>query len=129
MYRELSKLRDSGCSVIVCTHELALVESYLDTALLLAHGRLRAFGALHELSRKADLPVNILRIANAQALKDTRFADCVFGNGLRVPEHRLGEVLEILTQTYRCFDFEVKKADLGEIFRHFVLENQTDKGN
>lgn len=128
MYRELSKLRDSGCSVIVCTHELALVESYLDTALLLAHGKMRAFGALHELTRQADLPVNILHIRSAEALKDDRFAGCVVGDGLRVAEHRLTEVLEILTQQYRCFDFEVKKADLGEIFRHFVLEDKTVKG-
>lgn len=128
MYRELSKLRDAGCSVIVCTHELALVESYLDTALLLAHGKMRAFGALHELTRQADLPVNILHVRCARALEDKRFEGCVVADGLRVAEHRLTEVLEILTQQYRCFDFEVKKADLGEIFRYFVLEDQSVKG-
>ena len=36
MYRELSALRDAGCAVVVCTHELALVEPYLDQVLLLA---------------------------------------------------------------------------------------------
>ena len=38
MYRELSALRDAGCAVVVCTHELALVEPYLDQVLLLATG-------------------------------------------------------------------------------------------
>lgn len=124
MYRELSKLRDSGCAVIVCTHELALVESYLDTALLMAHGHMRAFGPLEDLSRQAQLPVKIRRIAEKDAFSDLRLAKYVVGDTLSVPGEALAQVLEILTQTYHCYDFEVKRADLGELFKHFVLNER-----
>ena len=49
MYRELSRLRDEGCSVVVCTHELALVEHYLDNALVISRGLLAGAGTLDEL--------------------------------------------------------------------------------
>ncbi len=123
MYRELSKLRDDGCSIVVCTHELALVEPYLDQALLMSRARLRAYGALHELSRRANLPVNVLRVNSPEALADVRLREFVAGHGLRLPEQHLSEALEILTQKYHCFDFEVKKADLSELFKHFVLSD------
>ena len=51
MYRELSALRDAGCAVVVCTHELALVEPYLDQVLLLATGECRGSGTLEDLPR------------------------------------------------------------------------------
>lgn len=122
MYRELSALRDDGCAVIVCTHELALVESYLDVALVMAHGHMKAFGTLTELTRAANLPAVIRHIGNEAALQDPKFADLRQGNVLHVPENRLAEVVEILTARYGCFDFEVRKGDLGEIFKHYVLE-------
>ena len=59
MYRELSALRDAGCAVVVCTHELALVEPYLDQVLLLAAGECRGSGTLEDLRAKAALPALI----------------------------------------------------------------------
>ena len=74
MYRELSALRDAGCAVVVCTHELALVEPYLDQVLLLATGECRGSGTLEDLRAKAALPALITNVGSGDALADPELA-------------------------------------------------------
>lgn len=123
MYGELSKLRRQGCSVVVCTHELALVEPYLDCALVMSRARMRGFGTLDELRQAAHLPVSILRVPPEVLAADGELAALRAGQELRVPAERLEEVMEKLTREHACFGMEVRKAGLGEIFRHFVIES------
>ena len=102
MYRELSALRDAGCAVVVCTHELALVEPYLDQVLLLATGECRGSGTLEDLRAKAALPALITNVGSGDALAD--------------------RVVRRLTEAHGVYDFQLRKADLGMIFAHFVLD-------
>lgn len=122
MYRELSALRDAGCAVVVCTHELALVEPYLDRVLLLASGECRGSGTLGELRERAALPALITNIGNAAAFADPALAPYVQGSRLAVPEGDVAKVVRRLTEVHGVYDFQLRKADLGMIFAHFVLD-------
>ena len=113
MYRELSALRDAGCAVVVCTHELALVEPYLDQVLLLATGECRG---------KAALPALITNVGSGDALADPELAPYVRGTRLAVPEGDVARVVRRLTEAHGVYDFQLRKADLGMIFAHFVLD-------
>lgn len=121
MYRELSRLRDEGCSIVVCTHELALIEPYLDRVLMLSGGECRGFGTLDELRRKASLPVFISQFADERVLDDKRLAGYRRRDRLMVPENELAAVMKIVTADYGLYDCQVRKADLGMIFARFVL--------
>ena len=127
MYRELSELRDSGCSVVVCTHELALVEPYLDRVLLMAEGECRGSGTLKQLREKAALPALFSGEGIARAFNDPRIAPMVRGRRLAVPEGEVSDVVRILTTDYACYDFQLRKADLGMIFAHYVLNVPLEK--
>lgn len=120
MYREISTLTEEGCSVMVCTHELALVEPYLNRVLVMAHGAMQGVGTLDELRRVGGLPVTIARISSEICNKDASIGRWREGGVLRVPEEQSQDVIERLTKEHGCFDFEVRKADLGEIFRRFA---------
>ena len=126
MYQELSRLRDQGCAIVVCTHELALVEPYLDNALLLADGRQRAYGTLDQLRERAALPATILVKDNA-ALRHPDVIAFVRNDRIIVPEGRLADLVRLLTQTVGCFDFQVHKADLNSIFNHYVLNRVKER--
>ena len=39
MYQELLKLKSGGCSVVVCTHELMLIEGFADRIVMLVGGQ------------------------------------------------------------------------------------------
>lgn len=52
MYAQLAQLRSQGCTVIVCTHELSLIEPFADLVLMLSGGKLRASGSVAELRRE-----------------------------------------------------------------------------
>ena len=121
MYRELSHLRDEGCSIVVCTHELALIEPYLDRVLMLSGGRCRGFGTLDELRRRASLPVFISQFADDRVLSDERLSRYRRRDTLMVPENELTAAMRIVTGDYGLYDCQVRKADLGMIFAHFVL--------
>lgn len=121
MYRELSRLRDAGCSVVVCTHELALVEHYLDDAVVIAHGRLAAAGTLEKLRAAAGLPVRISHVDIERVSRQSELAGYVRGGKLVVPAEKLESVIELLTRRCGLFDFEVQKAGLSELFGWFVL--------
>lgn len=128
MYREVSELTRSGCSVMVCTHELALVEPYLHAALVMNRGKLAGCGTIDQLRRSAQLPVTISRAPLAIIERDARLSVWLHGAQLAVPEDQVKSVVGILTREYGCFDFEVRKADLGSIFRHFVDNAGTQEG-
>ena len=126
MYRELSRLRDAGCAVVVCTHELALVEPHLDQVLLLAQGEMRGSGTLEDLRGRAGLPALISNIDAAAVAKDDLLAPFLRGEGadvkLAVPQGDVPAVVKRLTDVHGIYDFQLRKADLGMIFAHFVLD-------
>ncbi|SFP99127.1 ABC transporter ATP-binding protein [Pseudomonas borbori] len=59
LYLLIDRLRQSGTSVILCSHVLPGVEAHINRAAILAKGRLQAIGSLNKLRSEADLPVRI----------------------------------------------------------------------
>ncbi|MBU0494887.1 MAG: ABC transporter ATP-binding protein [Chloroflexi bacterium] len=65
--RELSQ---QGCTVVVCTHNLAEAESLAQRIAIIQHGRIVAMGSLAELRRRLlGAPVYELRVAEAEAVR------------------------------------------------------------
>lgn len=59
LYRLIGRLKNAGTSIIICSHVLPGVESYIDRAVVLARGYLEAEGNLNQLREQAGLPVRI----------------------------------------------------------------------
>lgn len=59
LYQLIGQLRDTGTSIIICSHVLPGVEPYIDKAVILARGYLEAVGNLQQLREQAGLPVRI----------------------------------------------------------------------
>lgn len=59
LYLLVDRLRQQGVSIILCSHVLPGVESHIDRAAILAHGKLQAVGSLTQLRKEADLPIKI----------------------------------------------------------------------
>jgi ABC-2 type transport system ATP-binding protein len=51
-YKELTKLRDAGKTVLICTHNLAEISTYIDYLVIVAHGQIAFQG---EFKNKKDL--------------------------------------------------------------------------
>ena len=60
MYQELLKLKERGCTVIVCTHELMLVEGFADRIVMLVGGHKAADGTIRILSEKMGLSFELV---------------------------------------------------------------------
>ena len=121
----LAQLRSQGCTVIVCTHELSLIEPFADVVLMLAAGKLRASGSVAELRRQANLPA-VIRGFDAAAVAMTSASKYLKGDMLCVPDHDVAEVVRVLTEETKDFDFDIRRAGLSEIFRAYcVPEAQT----
>lgn len=59
LYQLIDRLRQSGTSVILCSHVLPGVEAHINRAAILAKGRLQAIGSIRELRSEAGLPTRI----------------------------------------------------------------------
>ena len=108
MYAQLAQLRSQGCTVIVCTHELSLIEPFADVVLMLAAGKLRASGSVAELRRQANLPA-VIRGFDAAAVAMTSASKYLKGDMLCVPDHDVAEVVRVLTEETKDFDFDIRK--------------------
>ena len=79
---------------------------------------------LDELRAQASLAVKIAHVDLDKIKAHAKLSMLVRGNELLVRACELEAVVEMLTRECGIFDFEVKKADLGEIFRYFVLNEK-----
>lgn len=123
MYAQLAALKQQGCAIVVCTHELALVEPHLDLALLLSKGRIQALGDLAGLRRQSSLPQEVWLPAGLDLSRDPVLGPLFKQGKLRIDSADVAEVVAILTQKYHCFDFQLHKASLGELFHHFMASD------
>jgi len=123
LYELIGRLRESGTSIIICSHVLPGVESYIDKVVILARGRLEALGSLYDLREQAGLPVSI-RVAGLaknfshpaivkQNLIDEQWQE------LRVaPSDKLMLIDELLKSQIK--DIEVRPPSLEDIYCFYM---------
>lgn len=123
LYQLIGRFKEAGTSIIICSHVLPGVESYIDRAVVLARGRLEAVGNLYELREQAGLPVRI----RAQGLTDSFSHPSVRGRQpqddnwceLQVaPADKLDVVRELLLHPLQ--DLEVRPPSLEDIYCYYM---------
>ncbi len=121
MYQELVNLKNLGCTVVVCTHELSLLEDFVDDVVVLSEGEKKGQGTIDALRELAGLPAVIRFEGSVEGLeRDERLKPYLRGAELCVPEGGLKEVFRMLARDHDRFDFQVRKAGLLEIYGKLV---------
>lgn len=123
LYQKIDDLKQQGCAVIVCTHELSIVEKHLDRALLLAHGRRVGSGTLEELRQSSGLKSQIkITDFNQVVAKDGYLQPFTQGQKLLVNSAERSAVIEYLVQQKSCTAFSVTEPSLEAIYHHCMLQ-------
>lgn len=123
MYKTLVALKVHGCTSIVCTHELQLIESFMDKALVLNHGQIKAFGSLDELSKHFDLPVFISSSSITPVISKEIGVHDGHNGTIECSYSHLDETLEILRRKYLITDLKVKMPSLMNSFKASLGED------
>ncbi|WP_394147723.1 ABC transporter ATP-binding protein [Shewanella atlantica] len=121
LYGKIDELKQLGCAVIVCTHELSLIENNIDTALILGRGRCLASGAIDELRYESRLKTRLTSPSLAALVNDSeRLASLYSDDALLLDRENKQDVVQFLTSEYGLFDFALKEPGLAEIY-HFHM--------
>ncbi|WP_020407011.1 ABC transporter ATP-binding protein [Hahella ganghwensis] len=129
LYTLVEQLRQTGTSVILCSHVLPGVESLIDRAAIMSRGQLLATGTLAELRDGARLPVRI-RIQGISH-KDSWFEKWQEFTGRPhqlndltteisiSPEHKM-PILKDLMEHAQITDVDLHLPGLEDIYQHFM---------
>lgn len=127
MYRKINELKAKGCAVIICTHELSLVEGNVDFALIVGQGKVLAQGSLNELKQASNLKIKIKSAALEQHHQDLNgFQSCYFQGCLHVDYGIKADVIRHITQHLGIYDFSLAEPSLNDIYQYYInqLEGQ-----
>ncbi|MCK6503559.1 ABC transporter ATP-binding protein [Myxococcota bacterium] len=94
LWRLLGQARDRGCTILVTTHDLALIERRADQVVILRQGRVCARGTPRSLREQSALPLRVHVTMDGEAGR-SRLADRLAPAGL--PAERQGEDLVVRT--------------------------------
>ncbi|MGL4833175.1 MAG: ATP-binding cassette domain-containing protein, partial [Shewanella sp.] len=145
LYQKMAELKAKGCGIMICTHELGLVQAQMDRALILGKGKMLASGHLTALREAAALPVQVTLHALTptqrqqlghdpllapfiapSTLGDMRPRDVGVGEvRLRVPQAHKSAVLQQLLHGIQTDEFSLELASLQDIF-HFYMDKLND---
>lgn len=129
LYLLVDRLRQTGTSVILCSHVLPGVEAHINRAAILAKGRLQAVGSLKQLRNEAGLPVRIR--ASGLAHSDAWLARWNIAghaaqrhgeNGVEVVAvngHKLPLLRELLGES-EPDDVEIHQPSLEDLYRYYM---------
>lgn len=121
LYGKIAELKLQGCGVIVCTHELSLIENNIDIALILAKGESLAKGSLSELRKNSGLKTRLTAPNLATwVAQQPRLAAYYADDALQLDTESKSEVLQLLMSECQAFDFSLKEPALAEIY-HFYM--------
>lgn len=127
MYREIVHLRDQGCTVLVCTHELTLIEPFMNQGIVLSQGKICGLGSLDNLRNQAGLPVEIsVSLCVAKEIEKTPLKTFLKGQSIWVKEEDVESAIKTLTQDLQVFDFRITRADLRKVYDSLVHKNLKD---
>ncbi|GIU19856.1 ABC copper transporter ATPase NosF [Shewanella colwelliana] len=126
LYSKVNQLRDQGCAVIICTHELNLVEPHLDVAMMLGRGRCLAFGSLAQLLAQSELGVQItFNAIESVVSKHTPLAEFYHQGDLRCSISQRAWLIQYLTRECGIFDFDIKNPCLADIYNEKMTQMQS----
>ncbi len=124
LYRLMEQLRSEGTSIIICSHVLPGVESYIDKAVVMARGHLEVVGNLYQLREHAGLPVYI----RVRGLAGRELAHPAIDGRSQLhdgweeiavrPEARLEVVGRLLQQQPQ--DLEVRPPSLEDLYCYYT---------
>ncbi|MXR69319.1 ATP-binding cassette domain-containing protein [Shewanella sp. JBTF-M18] len=125
IYHKLKQLTDQGCTAIVCTHELQLVEPQLDLALVLGRGKRLAFGTLDELVLNCGLGVHMAHPALAGLVATHPLLQSFYRDGdLICPVSQREVLMKYLTLECQLFDVKVTLPDLAQVYHAKMAQMQ-----
>ncbi|QYJ98015.1 ABC transporter ATP-binding protein [Shewanella alkalitolerans] len=125
IYHKLKQLTAQGCTAIVCTHELQLVEPQLDLALVLGRGRRLAFGTLDELVLSCDLGVRMAHPALSRLVETHPLLQSFYRDGeLICPVSQREVLMKYLTLECQLFDVKVTLPDLAKVYHAKMAQMQ-----
>ncbi len=58
-YQQVERLKNQGCTLIICSHVLPGIEHYIDKALIMSQGHALVQGSVHDLNAQANLPLEL----------------------------------------------------------------------
>lgn len=132
-YQTVDQLKNTGTSVILCSHVLPGVEQHIDRAMILSRGEVLAMGTLTELRKSADLPVIIKPHGlNGTLRDDAKLLSYLQENDekgrLHVPEVDKLNVLQYLLNQEGINDIDVEPANLEKVYQYYLSQpKQSDK--
>lgn len=125
MYQELLKLKERGCTVIVCTHELMLVEGFADRIVMLVGGHKAADGTIRNLSEKMGLSFELVSSEALNAARQDEFLrSSVVDGRLVCTGTDLSQKLTYLEKKYGITGVGVKNPSLMDIYKAALKEHQ-----
>ncbi len=130
-YRCIHALRDDGATIIISSHILAELQQRVDRLAIIAEGKLRASGSVHELRQQTTMPITIklnltaadiaataARLSSIQGLTVTAVDD---GLTLSCAAFHRSAVLEAVLQLgTRVHNLQITEPSLEDMF--FGLE-------
>ncbi|WP_037410856.1 MULTISPECIES: ABC transporter ATP-binding protein [Shewanella] len=121
LYGKINELKQAGCAVVISTHELSLVESHLDTALIMARGKRRALGTCAELRKASSLKSSIHFDDLAQRVKSNAYLQQFYQQGmLQFDSSAKAEIVKHLVTQCQVFDFDIKEPRLEDIYHELM---------
>ncbi len=126
IYNKLQQLKAAGTAVLVCTHELNLIEHQLDLVLMLGRGRNIAHGTLSELMESCELPMSIEHwqlpaLVNFHSYLQPFYRD----NKLYCSVCQRQELIKYLTQQCQIFDFKLTMPGLSDVYHAKIGQLQS----
>ncbi len=125
-YLTIEQLKQTGCTVVLCSHVLPGVEKYIDRALIMGNGQLLASGSLEQLRDQAALPALFKLQSSALALP-AELAEAVVKTDPLSGHHQLevamGQKMQVLKQLVELQglqDLQISLPSLEDLYRHFI---------
>ncbi|ABZ75150.1 ABC transporter related [Shewanella halifaxensis HAW-EB4] len=121
LYGKIDQLKRQGCGIIVCTHELSLIENNIDIALILAKGKSLAKGSLAELRQNSGLKTRLTSPNLAMWVEqEPRLAPYYIDDALLLDVDSKAKVLQLLMSECQRFDFNLKEPTLADIYHLYM---------
>ncbi|RTR40414.1 ABC transporter ATP-binding protein [Shewanella canadensis] len=122
LYGKINQLKNKGCAVVVSTHELSLVESHMDSALIMSKGRRLAQGTSAELSAESSLKAKIDFGELASWVERDHYLRRFFIDGrLQVESDQKQHMIKYLVSQCQIFDFTIDEPKLEDIYHDLMV--------